>query len=137
VTKRPTRTARCTEETIAGRLRKAKGFLTEARNIRDLADPDDDIGDAFASLCVLAGIAAADVLCCRAHGYHARSENHQDAIALLADVRPNGSALASGLSRLLSMKTKAAYSAAPVSAEDRRLAERAARQLVAAAGETR
>lgn len=43
----------------AGRRRKAVQFLTAAEEIMDLADDATDIGDAYVTLCVHAGIAAA------------------------------------------------------------------------------
>jgi hypothetical protein len=64
------RTRRCDEATARGRLREAEQFLEAAMNIRELADDEADVGDAFVTLCVHAGIAAADVLCCVALGVH-------------------------------------------------------------------
>lgn len=103
-----------------------------ARDAQDRAAPDDP-GDAAVSLFILAGIAAADVLCCRFHGEHARGDSHQQAVQLLAAVVPDGKALSNCLDRLLGMKTKAEYAADAVSADDVRRAERAAAQLVSAA----
>lgn len=74
------RTRRCNEATIAGRLRKAEQFLDAAETIREFADDEHETGDAFVTLCVHAGIAAADVLCCIALGEHAQGENHNDAL---------------------------------------------------------
>ncbi|MHB1568462.1 MAG: hypothetical protein ACYC0H_04590, partial [Solirubrobacteraceae bacterium] len=68
------RTRRCDEATIAGRLRKAEQFLDAAETIRDAADDEDQMADALVTLCVHAGIAAADVLCCIALGEHAQGE---------------------------------------------------------------
>jgi hypothetical protein len=98
--------------------------------IEDLSDDDDDIGDAFVTLCVHAGIAAADVVCCSILGEHAQGENHAEAVALLARA---DTSLASRLRVLLAMKTDAGYSHVPMSATDRKKAERAAALLVVAA----
>jgi hypothetical protein len=79
------------------------------------------------SLSVHAGIAAADVLCCRALGYHVQSGDHAEAVAELAKVDKEH---ARALRALLGVKTRAGYSDSPVSAEQRRRAGRAARRLV-------
>jgi hypothetical protein len=59
---------KCDEATIQGRLRKAEQFMEGADTIREFADDEGDIGDAYVTLCVHAGIAAADVICCIALG---------------------------------------------------------------------
>jgi len=127
------KTRKCAEATTSGRLRKAVQFMEQAENVRDLADDDAQVGDTFVSLCVLAGIAAADVLCCVSLGEHAQGENHNDAVRLLRRVQPGGADLARSLNTLLTIKTKAAYSDRAVSAEDRKRAERSAARLVEAA----
>jgi len=50
---------KCDEATIQGRLRKAEQFMEGAHTIREFADDEGDIGDAYVTLCVHAGIAAA------------------------------------------------------------------------------
>jgi hypothetical protein len=107
--------------------------MDQAENVRDLADDDAEVGDTFVSLCVLAGIAAADVLCCVSLGEHAQGESHDDAVQLLRRVQPSGADLAKSLRALLTIKTKAAYSERAVTAEDRKRAGRSAARLVDAA----
>ena len=51
------------EATTRGRLRKAEQFWDAAESIRELADDEAEIGDVYVTLCVHAGIAAADVVC--------------------------------------------------------------------------
>jgi hypothetical protein len=119
----------CNKALVEGRERKAIQFLEAARTIRDLADDEADIGDVYVTLCVHAGIAAADVLCCRALGHHSAGENHNQAITELSKV---GKEHGRDLRVLLSMKTKAGYSATPVSADQRKRAWRAAERLVRA-----
>lgn len=63
-----TRTKKCTSRVIAGRLAKAEEFLDNAELLAD----DDDRRNAAAALFVDAGIAAADVLCCKRLGEHAQ-----------------------------------------------------------------
>jgi len=131
------RTRRCDEATSAGRLRKAEQFLDAAETIRDFADDESDVGDAYVTLCVHAGVAAADVICCAALGVHALGDDHNQAVALLGTVRPGGDELAGALGVLLGMKTRAGYGAAPVTVEHRRRAERQSERLVRAARDGR
>lgn len=53
-------TKRCTPATRAGRLAKARQFHLAADTVTTLID-DEEIADAYVTLCVHAGIAAADV----------------------------------------------------------------------------
>ena len=109
---------------------KAQLFWDAAEMVGELWDEDQEIADVYVTLCVHAGIAAADVICCRALGKRSRGEAHTEAVALLAsvDVRASGH-----LSTLLAMKTRAGYSALPSSATERRKAQRAAGALIGAA----
>jgi hypothetical protein len=123
------RTKPCDEPLIAGRRKKATQFLNAAETVREFADDEADAGDVYVTLCVHAGIAAADVLCCRALGHHVQGENHNEAIAELTKVaKQHGK----DLRVLLGMKTRAAYGSAPVNEDQRRRAGRAAERLVAA-----
>lgn len=76
----------CDTATADGRLSKAKQFLEAATVLRDASDNETDVGDAFVTLCVHAGIASSDVLCCRALGHHVQGDNHNEAIAELRKV---------------------------------------------------
>jgi hypothetical protein len=123
----------CDEGIVAGRLRKAEQFLDVAATIRDLADDEAEVGDAFVTLCVHAGIAASDVICCAALGHFVQGEDHLQAIAELSKVTPDGKQLANDLRALLQMKTRAGYAAPPVTADQRKRAWRRAESLVEAA----
>lgn len=125
-----TSTTPCLTSVRAGRLRKAEQFIAVAQDVLDLSD--DDVGDAYVTLCVHAGIAASDVLCCVALGKHAGGQNHNDAINLLGQADKDA---AKHLKTLLDMKTKAGYTAVRVSAAEIKRAGRAAQALVAAARE--
>ncbi len=127
------RTRRCDEPTTAGRLRKAEQFLDAAETIREFADDESEVGDAYVTLCVHAGVAAADVICCVALGVHALGDDHNEAVALLGAVRPEGAELARALAVLLGIKTRAGYGAAPVTVEHRKRAQRQSERLVRAA----
>jgi hypothetical protein len=77
-----------------------------------------------AGLAVLAGIAAADAICCVRLGRRHRGEDHRGAAALLADAIPDGGKLAATLIRLLDVKDAAHDGPKLV---ERRTATRAAR----------
>ncbi len=128
-----TRLADCDEGVIAGRLRKAEQFLNVAGMVRDLADDEEDVGDALVTLCVHAGIAASDVICCVALGYYVQGQDHLQAIAELSSVPQDGRQLGSDLRALLQMKARAGYGAPPVTADQRKRAWRRAESLVEAA----
>lgn len=131
------RLRKCDEATIAGRLRKAEQFMEGGETIREFAAEEGDIGDAYVTLCIHAGIAAADVICCIALGKHAQGENHSEAVAHLSSVRPDGKSLGDSLRTLLMMKTHAGYSHQQVSAADCKRAQRAAEKLLSAAHQSR
>lgn len=128
-----TRIRECSEQFAAGRLRKAEQFLDAAEAIRDLADDEAKVGDAFVTLCIHAGIAASDAICCRALGHFVQGDDHNQAIAELAKAEPNGRALSNDLRALLQMKNRAESEARPVSADQRKRAWRRAEGLVEAA----
>lgn len=128
-----TRLRPCDQAVIDGRLSKARQFLEAAELLLERAEDERDVGDAYVTLCVHAGIAAADAICCIELGSHAQGEGHEQAVAHLARVRPDGSELATSLGRLLSAKTRAGYQHRPVTATARIQAGRAAERLVGAA----
>lgn len=123
----------CDEAIARGRLRKAEQFLEAAGNLRDLAEKESEFGDALVTLCVHAGIAASDVLCCKGLGHFAQGDDHMQAVAELAKVPPDGRQRSKDLRVLLQMKAAAAYAAPPVSADQRKRAWRRAESLVEAA----
>ena len=126
-------TSDCDDSFIRGRLRKAEQFLDSAAVVRDLSDDEAEVGDALVTLCVHAGIAASDVICCRALGHFVQGDDHQQAVSEISKVRPGGKALGRDLRALLSMKSRAGYGAPAVNAEDRKRAWRRAESLVEAA----
>lgn len=123
------RTAPCPPQVRQGRMDKAAQFLEAAKLIDVFAD-HDELSDALVTVCVHAGIAAADVICCSVLGRHARGEDHAQAVALLQTADRDA---ARHLNALLGMKTLAGYSHRPVGPEDRRRALRATAALVDAA----
>jgi len=83
-----------------------------------------------AALAVLAGIAAADAACCAALGRRARGQDHRQALAMLAQVAPDGQAMSRDLDRLLAVKDNAHYGLLHVSGQRAAAALRQARRLV-------
>ena len=118
-------TRRCTAPTRAGRLAKARQFLLAAETITTVID-DQEIADAFVTLCVHAGIAAADVICCAKLGVYHSGENHNEAVTLLASVDRSA---AKHLKALLDMKTRSGCSPVLTSSADQKRAGRAAAAL--------
>lgn len=116
------RTRPCDAETRAGRLRIARQFDDAARLVEEWADDAVDVGNAFVTLCVHAGIAYADVICCARLGYHAQGENHTEAVAI---VRKADREASTALSVLLRLKTRAGYSHKPIPPDDLKRAGRA------------
>lgn len=114
-------------------MQKAEQVADAAETIREFADDEADIGDAYVTLVIHSGIAAADVICCDALGEHAQSESHTDAVELLSRVRPDGKELARALGSLLSAKTRAGYGHQPVNKDTRTRSMRAGERLLRAA----
>ena len=123
-------TKKCSAKDRARRLAKARQFIDAAALVDEFTGDGQDLADAYVTLCVHAGIAAADAICCARLGVHATGQDHSAATALLSQVDKS---LAKDLQRLLGLKTKAGYSSAPSSAADRRTAGRTAARLVEAA----
>lgn len=121
------RTNPCTPDIRHGRLRKAVDFLDAATLIADQAGGDGAAPDVSVTLCIHAGIAASDVICCARLGEHAQGQDHNEAVTLLSQV---DSESAKQLRVLLGMKTKAGYSHTGISAADAKRARRAAEMLV-------
>jgi len=105
-------------------------FYEAAEMVRELADDAEDVTNAYVTLCVHAGIAAADVRCAAALGEYARGESHVDAVGLLARV---DKAAATHLDALLKLKTVAGYGTTTLSADRVRRATRAMEFLVESA----
>lgn len=111
----------------AGRLEKAKSFREAAEITDQFMTDGSDLRDAYVTLCVHAGVAAADVICMTALGEYHAGQRHDEAARLLEKV---DKALARQLATLLAMKTKAGYSDIPVSNEQITRARRAMEVLV-------
>jgi len=121
------RTTPCTSDIRLGRMRKAAEFFDAASLIADQAGGEAGSPDVFVTLCIHAGIAASDVICCARLGQHAQGQDHNESVTLLGQA---DSESARHLRVLLSMKTKAGYSHTGTSAADAKRAGRAAEALV-------
>lgn len=124
------KTVACNSARTAGRLSKAEQFERAAQEILVLAEDAETVGDAYVTLAVHAGVAAADVICCVELGEYARGSDHRDAVSLLREARAE---LAPSLEVLLVMKPRAGYDSEHVTASQRRQAERAMKKLMNAA----
>ena len=126
------RTNPCDSAVRSGRMAKAEQFADAAAVVHEFASEAADIADAYVTLCVHAGIAGGDVICCARLGEYSRGENHSEAVKLLATVDRDAS---KQLQVLLDMKTRAGYSHTPVSGEQVIRAGRAMDGLLRAARE--
>jgi hypothetical protein len=108
-------------------MAEAEAFAEAARIVEQFMEDGTDLGDAYVTLCVHAGIAAADAICMKALGRHHRGESHAGAIKPLARV---DGPMSKHLSILLGMKTHAGYSEIPVGARERVRAGRAMNALL-------
>ena len=115
------RTKPCSPRVRKGRLAKAEEFLEHAQVA------GSDAPDTCVSLAVLAGIAAADVICCARLAEHAAGNDHQHAVVLLKQANP---AAATQLNRLLAQKSRAGYSDLPMTPRQAAQALRTADALV-------
>ena len=121
------RTSPCTSDVRQGRLRKAVEFLDAATLIADPEAEEAAATDVFVTLCIQAGIAASDVICCTRLGIYAQGQDHNEAVTLLSQAHSES---ARHLRVLLGMKTKAACSHTSISSADAKRAGRAADALV-------
>lgn len=121
------RTTNCTPATIAGRRARAEQFLEAAELVAVLEDADQELAAAYVTLCVHAGIAASDVICCTRLGHHASGQDHTEAVRVLETADRDASG---ALDVLLRLKTPAGYSHKSISTSDCKRARRAATSLV-------
>lgn len=126
--RRSSRTRPCRPGDAVQRYDQAKAFA-------DLAgiDPESDDGptrSAAVSNAVLAGIAAADSICCRRLGRHAAGDDHQQAIALVEEAGDVGRKARRHLETLLSIKHKAQYEEVDPTITEARRAIRAMRSIL-------
>lgn len=107
----------------------------QAKAVADLAElhPESDHGptrSAAVSNAVLAGIAAADSICCRRLGRHAAGDDHQQSLGLVEEAGEVGREARRHLETLLSIKHKAQYEGVDPTVTEARRAIRAMRSIL-------
>lgn len=127
----PRSTAMTRADALA-RAQHARGFATAAEIVSEFAEEvgDDAVTTVVSSLAVLAGIAAADAICGVALRQRSSSDDHAQAVRMLASVAPNGESYARDLRRLIAAKSGVQYSPRLVSPAVARDLTRYARRLV-------
>ena len=127
------RTTKCGAKEARERLKIANAYLLAA----DLAISDDreEYAGVAAGNAVLAGIAAADAMCCKGLGMCSRDQDHRQAAELLASSSAGGPTHQKTLIRLLNLKDAAHYGFGGFSRIDAKKAIVLARKLVAGADE--
>jgi hypothetical protein len=94
--RQPGRTETCGLQQARIRLAQARAFL----EVPELVGAENDelaTPGVAASLAVLAGIAAVDAACCAAVGRRSRGQDHRQALALIAQIVPNGQTMSRDL----------------------------------------
>lgn len=130
------RTAKCGRNEAQARLLAARAFVSVAELI--YAEPDDPVlplRGAAAAVAVLGGIAAADVICCVRLGEMSRTDDHNQAVDLIAKAQPEGPRVRNDLLRLLAIKDKVHYQAIIVTPRETGAAIRQAKRVLRAADE--
>lgn len=123
------RTSNCSRHDAATRLKQAMSFA----ELAEIADTGTDTGperSAAVSNAVLAGVAAADAICCVRLGLHASGDDHYGAARLLREVADVGQEAAASLSTLLGLKQKAQYAFVDPSRGEATRALRAMRNII-------
>lgn len=131
--KRSSRTRSCSRQDAAQRYEQARAFAALAG-----LDPESEDGptrSAAVSNAVLAGIAAADSICCRRLGRHAAGDDHQPALALVEEAGDVGREARRHLQTLLSIKDKAQYEEVDPTVTEAKRAMRAMRSILELASE--
>lgn len=139
MTRRVGRKDDCSKADARSRLRRAESFLVVAEMVlgEQVETPATDdainLSGVSAALAVLAGIAAADAVCCYRLGIRARGQDHAQAVDLVKQVVPHGDSLARDLDRLLDLKDNAHYGILGTADSDARRAVDWARRMVGTA----
>lgn len=123
------RSQRCSPREAKNRLGHAVKFIEVGEIAAGEHDQDPEYASVAVSLAVLAGIAAADAVCCKVLGERSRSQDHHDAEGFLRRV-PAGDKAAKQFQELLALKDEAHYGLFDVSGAELKRALRCARALV-------
>ena len=114
------------------RAKHARGFVSAAEIITEFSDEigDEAVSTVVSSLAVLAGIAAADAICGVTLKQRSSSDDHAEAVRMLATISPRGKDYARDLRRLVAAKSGVQYSPRLVSPAVARDLTKYARRLV-------
>ena len=126
--RKSSRTRPCGPRDAAQRYEQARAFAELAE-----LNPESDEGptrSAAVSNAVLAGIAAADLICCRRLGRHAAGDDHQQGLGLVEEAGEVGREARRHLETLLSIKHKAQYEEVDLTVTEARRAIRAMRSIL-------
>ena len=125
-----TKTPPCGAPEARFRLEQARLHLSQAQS-GAVARQGTAWTNVVASNATLAGVAAADAICCDRSGRRSAGESHDAAVELLRSVLPaDRRDLATVFRRLLSVKTPAQYGGKPLAVSKAVAAVRQAEQLV-------
>lgn len=118
----------------AGEARERRQYAQEQLALAEMGTPWSTAAERKASggCAVLAGIAAADAMCCQRLGRRSRDQDHRAAVDLLRRITPEGAVLAKDLDVVLSNKDTMQYGTALVTADRHLRLMRATRRLVQA-----
>lgn len=122
------RTRPCTAADARKRLADANKYLEVAS--LTASEAFSESSNVATGLAVLAAIAAADAACCKALGETSRGDDHGDAAALLAQVRPGGDTASKDFARLVALKSQAQYGFTDISGQHLTGALRRAERVV-------
>lgn len=122
------RTVPCDNSYAVARFRKAESFAFTAE--LDPLSEDATQRSVAVSNAVLAGIAAADAICCSSLGKRSAGSNHEQAVALLAETPGMGQDAGYYLRMLLSTKYKAQYDSRNPTISETKRALRSMRALI-------
>jgi hypothetical protein len=125
------RTTKCGLKEARERLRTAHAYLLAAQLA--LTDDREEFAGVAVGNAVLAGIAAADSMCCKGLGKCSRSQDHRQAAELVESSSANGPSYRATLLRLLDLKDAAHYGFGAMSATDAKKAVNLAKKLVTGA----
>jgi hypothetical protein len=129
MTRARARTGLCGPEEARDRHDHAQRFLETAEVVLE-DTTHKGYANVAGALAVLAGVAIADAVCCKALGRHHRGDDHRAAAEFLRQVAHVGDQMARDLDHLLAIKDKTSYQSGYLSRADARRAVGWARRMI-------
>lgn len=127
------RTVPCSRADARVRLRQAEALVLVAEICLD-DESDVATPGVAAALAVLAAIAASDAACCVKLGKRSRGQHHEEAVALVRGIHPDGHRMSKLLGDVLATKDDSHYGTVLVSDGKAQMLVKKARVLVQWAG---